>query len=288
MEARKVRFHDLVFLEQGTAFSEAFPGAQRSRRIKSLFKGLGVPLGDNLDVEYESRPGKILRPKVFSIDVPGEVRVSLNSTERGIHDDDEAAFVLGEALLFSHSTQTGFESAYLVNEAAQATLAWLPRLVLSEPGWIQAQASAEQLSLESYQTFRAFLALYEARFLAAQAQFEIMAYGGGEEVGDYFRKIIRDALGVRVSTKDQDRAVEFLWQLRTASDFYGMLAAYGIRDHLRQTLGEDWYADGKAGATLTSLAGQGGNLTMEAISRSCPHVVSTEALLASVKALAGK
>jgi hypothetical protein len=285
LEPRKVRFTSLPFLAQGTAFEEAFPKAEGLRRMRGLFRGLGIDVGDNPTLDREPRVGKTLQSAAYPVLVPGEVSVSVNPMEAGVRDENGAVYATGEALIYTLSEQTEFELAYLVNQSAQAAMAWIPRFVLDEPGWIGTNVKTSDFSEADYLTFRAFLFLYEARMLASRTLLELLAYGGGENLDKEFRTMMKTATGARLSTNDATRAMEFVTQLKATSRFHGLMVASGVREYLRETLGDEWYADGKASSLLTGLWKQGGGLTVEAIEKACPHALSNDAFLERVQAM---
>ena len=103
---------------------------------------MNLPGESGLTFDGDARPGKAAQTKVFPVLVPGDVRVSVNPLG-GVRDDAEALFGLGMAGIFVYSGQTTFEAAYLPNVSAQAALAYLPRYVLDEPAWIDAQAKGD-------------------------------------------------------------------------------------------------------------------------------------------------
>ncbi len=269
-EARKVRFYDLPYLTQGIMFESAFPPAARKARMKALYRGLGVDVDAQagLTLDDEARPGKALRTGVYQAAVPGDVRVSFNPLG-GIRDDDDYVYGVGAAQIFTQSTQTHFEAAYLPNQTAQAALAFLPRLVLIEPGWVQANAKADGFEAAQYSTYRAFLTLYEARMLAGLTGFELGVYRGSADMGEDFRKAMETATGARMAASDGKRASEYLNRLNSAARFQGLLIAAGVQNHLRTTLGEDWYAGGKAASALKPLWQKGGALTPADIEAAC-------------------
>jgi hypothetical protein len=256
-----------------------------------VFQGLGVnlPGESGLTFDGDARAGKTAVTKVFPVLVPGDVRVSVNP-EGGVRDDAEALFGLGLAGIFLYSGQTAFEPAYLPNASAQAAMAYLPRFVLDEPAWIEAQATGE-LDKAAYQTFRLFSLLYDARNLAALARFEIDAYRGGADLEAEFRTLMEMAAGARLSTSDAKRALSALHQLRSASRFEGLLLAAAMHDYLGATHGATWYQDGKVGPMLKDLWKQGGNLTVETIGAACgdaqpgtaPFIKHIDTLLAAAR-----
>jgi hypothetical protein len=290
-EPRKVRYYDLPYLTSGVPFEGAFPQSGRIQRVKAVFQGLGVnlPGESGLTFDGDARAGKTAVTKVFPVLVPGDVRVSVNP-EGGVRDDAEALFGLGLAGIFLYSGQTAFEPAYLPNASAQAAMAYLPRFVLDEPAWIEAQATGE-LDKAAYQTFRLFSLLYDARNLAALARFEIDAYRGGADLEAEFRTLMETAAGARLSTSDAKRALSALHQLRSASRFEGLLLAAAMHDYLGATHGATWYQDGKVGPMLKDLWKQGGNLTVETIGAACgdaqpgtaPFIKHIDTLLAAAR-----
>jgi hypothetical protein len=172
---------------------------------------------------------------------------------------------VGESQIYVLCGNSTFEEAYLVNETAQATLAWIPRLVMDEREWIEKNVEGG-VDLDQYRRFRAFSSLYEARVLAALTQFELGVYRGTiADPEDEFRSLMRAVTGARVSSGDSRRAMEFLSQLRSASRFQGLLLAAGIRKHLADSFGETWYEDGKSGALLRTLWQRGGALNVQEI-----------------------
>jgi hypothetical protein len=269
-EARKVRFYDLPYLTQGTAYEKAFPAADRVARMRDVFKGLGVDVKgqSNLTVDVEARPGKATGVGVYAATVPSDVRVSLKPLG-GIRDDDRLVYGVGEAEIFALSTQTAFEPAYLPRVASQATLAYLSRLVLDEPGWFQGQVKGDGFDQNAYETYRAFVSLYEGRMLAAQAKFGIAAYEGGANLDDTFKTLMESATGSRVSSSDSKRALEYLDQLDSVGRLQGLLLAAAVREDLVKTLGPDWYTGGNAASVLTGLWKQGGALTLADIGSVC-------------------
>jgi hypothetical protein len=285
IEARKVRFATLPFLTQGTVFEGAFPSAERLRRSRGIFNGLGVDISESPGIDRTARPGKALRPAAFAISVPDEVEVNLYPMGAGVRDGNRSVFAVGEALLFSLSTQTGLEQGHLVNQPAQAAMAWIPRFVLDEPGWIDINVNSEGFGEFDYLFFRAFLALYEARFMAAQVKFERMVYAGLEDANAEFRALMRETTGARLSTNDATRSLEFLTQLKVTSQFYGLLVASEMRQQLREKHGEDWHSGGKSGGDLLPLWNQGGNLTIEAIIEAFPQEVGSAAFLDNIHSL---
>jgi len=282
MEARKVRFGSLPYLTQGTSFEGAFPSGERLRRTRGLFSGLGIDISTSPSIDRTARPGKALRPKAFPIIPPENVVVSVSPMGAGVRDGNRTVYAVGEALIFSLSAMSGLEQGYLVNQPAQAAMAWLPRFVLDEPGWIEANVNSEAFSESDYLFFRAFLALYEARFMAAQVKFERMVYEGLEDANAEFRSLMRETTGARLSTNDATRALEFLTQLKVTSQFYGLLVASEIRKQLRENYGEDWYSGGKAGGDLSPLWKQGGALTMPAVIAAFPQEMSSAAFLENI------
>jgi hypothetical protein len=285
MEPRKVRFTALPHLVQGTAFEGAFPSGERIRRLKGLFRGLGLNIDEQPDLDRLERPGKVLRAFAVPVLLPDDVKVSVNPTGAGVRDGNKVVYAIGEALVYSMSEHDGLEDGYLVNEPAQSAMAWLPRFVLDEPGWIQANVKADGFSIEEYLVFRAFLSLYEARFMAGMIKFELVNYRGVEDPFKEFNAIMRQATGARLSTNDAARALEFLSQLSVASRFHGLLVASGVRAHFRESLGQDWYAEGKAGAALSGLFKQGGKLTIKGIAAVCPYNASTDAFIDNIEAM---
>jgi hypothetical protein len=264
-EGRKVRFQDLPYLTSGCDYAAAFPAASATRRLRALFTGLGVDLTaqSNLSVDTQERKAKAAYA-VVPVLVPGDVEVGIRPLGCD-RDNWRLAYAVGEAQVYTLSKQTAFETAYLVNQAAQAALAWLPRLVQEEPAWIKGNMEGS-LDPARYLKYRQFVSLFEARVLAAITQFEIAVYR--EQAPDpdkVFRDVMAVATGVRVSSGDAQRSAEFLTQLQSASRFHGLLLAAGVRKHLRDEFGEDWYSGGKAGAFLKGLWQQGGTLTPGAI-----------------------
>jgi hypothetical protein len=271
VEARKVRFYDMPHLMQGVDFEQAFPLDERTDRVKGIFQGLGIQVGDNLIMDDKLREGKALAPGVFPALVPTEVYVSMNPIG-GLRDDHRELVAVGEAMIFTLSTQTQFEPAYLVNQTAQAALAFVPRLVLDEPAWGAAAAKPDHFEAEAFNAFRAFAALHEARLLAASAMFEHRAYQGENEnaLEDAYRDLMKQAVGARLSSGDAKRFPELLTQLRSASAFRGLLLAAGIREDLRQAHGDNWFQAPEAGARLTRLWQRGGTLTVDDIQAEFP------------------
>lgn len=265
VEGRKVRFYDLPYLTSGCTYSANFPAASATRRLRGVFSGLGIDLGSesNLSIDTQTRPGKAFS-SVVPVLVPSEVEVGVRTIGCD-RDNWRLAYAVGEAQIYALSSQTGFERGYLVSEAAQSALAWLPRMVEEEPGWIKASMEGDGDG-DQYLKYRRFVSLYEARVLAAVTQFEIAVYR--EQAPDYdkvFRDLMASATGVRVSSGEAQRSTEFLSQLGSTSRFYGLLLAAGVCKHLRDELGADWYTGGKAGPFLKGLWAQGGALTPEAV-----------------------
>lgn len=266
-EARKVRFYDLPYLVSGCKFAAALPSDSITRRLRGIYKGLGVDLGtqSGLSMDMEHRPGKSLSPICIPVMVPNDVEVAIDPIACG-RDDSQLVRAVGEAQIFTQSTQTGFENAYLANPAAQAALAWIPRFVLNEPKWIEKNVAGGDVDRGLYQSHRAFASLFEARMLAAMTLFEIKVFSHkSTDMDKDFNDVMRIATGVRVSTADSHRSTEFLTPLESAERFQGLLLATGIKKHLADEFGADWYNDGKAGAVLSGLWKQGGALTPDAI-----------------------
>lgn len=263
IEGRKVRFQDLPYLTSGCMYNDAFPASAATRRLRGVFSGLGIDLGaqSNLSIDTQARPGKAAQA-VIPVLVPDEVEVGIRPLECD-RDNWRLAYAVGEAQLFTLSTKTAFEDAYLVNQAAQSALAWIPRFVQEEPGWIK--GAMEGGDAAAYLKYRRFVSLYEARVLAALTTFDLAVYRGAADPDQVFRDVMATATGVRVSSGDAKRSTEFLTQLEAASRFHGLLLAAGIRKHLRDTLGDSWYTGGGAAAFLKPLWKQGGALTPQAV-----------------------
>jgi hypothetical protein len=264
MEGRKVRFQDLPYLTSGCSYAGAFPASAATRRLRGIFTGLGVDIANqsNLSIDTQDRPGKAA-VSVIPVLVPGEIEVGIRPLQCD-RDNWRLAYAAGEAQIFTLSAQTAFEDAYLVNEAAQSALAWIPRFVQEEPGWIK--ETMEGGDPAGYLKYRRFVSLYEARVLAALTTFELSVYRGqAPDLDRAFREAMSTATGVRVSSGDAQRSTEFLTQLRSASVFHGLLLGAEVRKHLRDTLGETWYKGGGAGAFLKPLWQQGGALTPKAV-----------------------
>ncbi len=279
-EPRKVRFYDLPYLTQGSIFEDDLPATQALGRMWDVFRGLGVDVEDqsNLEVDMQPRTGKRLATGVYPVVVPSEVEVSMTPVN-SIRDDNELMYAVGEAEIFALSKQTAFEPAYLVNQAAQATLAYLPRLVLDEPTWIESMWQGDTAKLPEYLRYRAFADLYQARVLAAQVVFESMAYEGGADLEREFRSLFGDATGARIASADAKRALEYMNQLKAAGRFQGLLMATSLREHFRQQNGEQWFREGAMGPKLRELWGRGGTLTPADISAACDNVQASDAPL---------
>ena len=261
VEPRQVKFSDLAYLTQGAMFNDLFPG-DAATRMKSVYRGLGVDLS-GLVVDIEGRPGQAPGTMVLPVVIPGEVHVNLNpmGAER---DADDLVYAVGEALLHARAKEPGLETAYLVNGPAAAAVAWIPRMVLGESGWIRTEAKGDPTRLAEYLEYRAFQELYELRALAGLTLFELHVYRG-ENPEKAFRDHFTQASGVRITQADSHRGLDSLSQLNVASRFRGLLGAAALRDQLSGSLGDAWYADGRAAAVLGALWSQGGTLTVDAV-----------------------
>jgi hypothetical protein len=265
-EARRVRFIDLPYLTQGAEFADLFPGSQLER-AKRVMKGLGVAIDSysGFLIDDEVRPGKALAPEAFAVVVPSDVRVSVNPVG-GVADIDQYLHALGDAAAFLLTPATAFEPAYLVNRTAQATMTWVPRLVLEDPAWIRANVKADPDRLNAYLAYRAFVSLYNARVLAAAAILEIDTYTGvGDGPEKEFQDTFSTAVGARISTSEGKRAYEYLHELQEASEFQGLLIATALVDHLRAAHGQSWFEDGQSASDLLALWKRAGGLSVDSI-----------------------
>lgn len=266
VEARKVRFADLPYLFQGTAFLEHMPSSGRRERMNALFQGLGVDLvgESNLTYDTKERMGRPLAAGVYPIQVPNDIAAGFLPTG-GLQDGDRAATVLAAAQSFTMSRQTAFEPAYLARQAPLAALGALARSIRDEIGWLGKHAKLEGEDLAAYRRYRVFTMLLEARMLAATVIYEVDLYRGGTDAERTFKDVMKEATGIRLSSTDSARSLEFAAELRSVSRFHGMLWAEGIRSHLRETLGDDWYRDGKAAGVLKAWWAEGGALDRQKI-----------------------
>ena len=265
MESRKLRFYDLPYLLQGNWWEPSFPIKDRSKRVNSVFQGLGIQIPAGLVMDERNREGKALATGVFPELVPTTVNVSINPVG-GVADDDNSVFAAGQGLIFALSTQTRFEPAYLPNRGVQAALAYVPMLALFEPAWFDGAANQDSYDGASYRKYRAFQLLAEARRLAAKTQLEILAYGGDHDLKELqrqFRELMGTATGARISSSDSARNSELYTQLESASRFQGLLLAAGIRESLVAAHGAEWWNGGKVGASLNPLWQSGGSLNVD-------------------------
>jgi len=265
-EARRAKFADLDYLLEATPFQAAFAADTRNARVGNIFSGLGVKLDGIAGLRWDvaTRTGKTLRGGAYALAVPAEVKVG--SLPFGTpRDDDRALFNLGTAMCYTQSKQTQFETAYLLNEAATAALDYVIRGIRDEPAWLQANSELTAEQLPEYRKFQAFNRLLEARMLAAAVAYEVPLYRGATDAEEQFKEIMREATGIRLSSTDAKRSLEFADGLQSASRFLGLLASGALRARLIADHGADWYADGKAASEFSDWWKQGGGLTLDAL-----------------------
>jgi hypothetical protein len=263
LEARKVKFVDVPYMLKGPAFENAFPAGERNRRVRALFQGLGIDTGSQSGLVFDDkrRDGRLPGGGVYPATVPSQVYTTLTPTG-GTADDDREIQLRARAQSYVLSDQTRFEDAYLTLEAPVYAVAFLVRSVTDEPGFISEHSGLTGESLDAYRKFRAFVRLHEARTLAATLLYEIALYRGQEDAEEVFKDAMREATGIRLSSTDVTRALENAKRLDSAGRFQGLLLATQLRDHLVNTVGEDWYKDAKAASILKGWWKQGGTLTL--------------------------
>jgi hypothetical protein len=286
---RKVRFPDLVYLAATRDQNAAFPPTDRHARVNELFAGLGLPGVNTKLPGFDDKPrtGRPIGFDSYPVVVPTDVRIGVTPVGTPL-DYDNTISALSEAGLFLRSKQTRFEDAYLLNDAATATLGYLALGVRDHSGWLSAHTLLAGEELAAYHKHRAFRRLLDARMLAAQALYEIDLYRGAATAEDTFKERMKEATGIRLSSTDAKRALEFAVQMRSVSEFEGLLAASRLAAHFRATLGDDWYTGGKAGETFGAWYAAGGTLTLDTLTADLPGAADDFGpLVETVRAFAG-
>lgn len=267
VEPRKVRYSDLPYLLEGSAHAAAFPPDGRVARVNGIFSGLGVelPSVQGLTLDTKTRPGRRVGGGVYPFVVPTEVMAGFLPTE-GPPDDDMAIMIRAEALFYALSKETAFETAYLGRHAPQVAVGYLVRGVRDEKSWIE--ANLQLADAGAYLRYRAYARVLEARMLAAGLLYELAIYRGQPDAESAFKDQMQAATGIRLSSTDTARALEWANNLDSAAHLRGLFWSARLTEHLRASLGEDWYAGGKAASTLTGWWAAGGALTGETLAAS--------------------
>ncbi len=137
----RLREYDLPRLFRTSAAPGAFPADRLVAGVTELLAGLGLDLSASgrLTVDAAPRPGKIPRPLVVPVEVPGQVRLSLTPLA-GLDAVRALLHAVGVGLSLAHVAPTApFEDRRL--PPAWHTQAWglLFEEIASSPDWLRAR-----------------------------------------------------------------------------------------------------------------------------------------------------
>ncbi len=248
-----VQYYDTGYLFRARDFDDAFPAESLVATVEGFVDALGIDIraGGNIRFDLEKRPKKSPRAFCSAIVVPTDVVLTI--MPKGGYDDWRAFLhELGHALHFGYTDpELDFESKYLGdNSVTEAYAMFLDHLVFDR-NWLEAFLDVEDPA--ELLRFMHLKQLYMLRRYAAKLDYELILHDGTPLEGKdavYAEKLTEATMVPYPRANyldDLDMGFYCARYLRA-----WMLQAQ-IHRHMRNTFGEGWFRDRRAGKALVEL-----------------------------------
>jgi hypothetical protein len=210
-----------------------FPSGGALQAAHLTYLGLGIDIRDlpALTLDTLAHPGKHAGAACFTVEVPGDVRVSL--TTRGGYPECAAVFhALGRALHAIYTRELSVEFAQMGDPAVAEAYACLSEQILSNQAWLRIHLRLPAPELKSLIRLQAFLRLTTLRLHASSAIEEDAAHG-----------------------------------TRAGTALRALLLEGELNERLEQDFGVNWFENPAAGEYLRSLWAKGSKLDADQLAR---------------------
>lgn len=225
--------------------------------------GLGPSAKPGLKLDVESRPRKSPRALAVAIEVPSDVRLSLEPAS-GLGAWAQAFHELGHAVGYALNGASRFELALLSGGAAAEVAGVLFEGLLDDPAFCAAQGLPEA-KLAAHRKTAALRRLFALRRAAGRALFEVAwrKEPAADPLAKY-RSIQQRAFGFPIEPEESER---FLWDhedfFAAADELRARVAAAQLQAALESRAGSPWWQSPKGGAALAEALRDQGRLPLE-------------------------
>jgi hypothetical protein len=255
----EARSWDVARLFRAPELDESYPSERMLPALEQTLADLGIDLNaqSNVHLDIEARPSKSPRAFCAPIEVPDRVMLVIQPI--GGKDDWEALF--HEAGHTEHYANTSadlpMEDRRLGDMAVTEGWAALLEKLVTEPAWLKRRLDVPRPEALAYEG--AVMALFFARRYSAKLLYEIEFFQADDPASmkGRYAELLGDALKFPVNPQS------YLDDIDGSYYVIGYLRSWAfeaqLRDYLRQTFGNDWFASREAGGLLRELwsLGQG-------------------------------
>jgi hypothetical protein len=261
--------HDTPRLFRNPRFDPFFPKNALLRRVKDVYRSLGVDLETqkNIAIDASERDAKNPRAKCYAIAVPTDIRLSIKPT--GGSKDYAALFhEMGHGQHYANTTEHAFEFKYLGEPTVTETYAFLSEYLLLNPAWLRLHSGLPVPILKDFVKFQAFQRLFYVRRYCAKFLYELAFHSGASSPETLYANLLSRAVGYQRQASDEKR---FLTD--TDAHYYAAsyLRAWFLEARLNAKLthdyGTNWFENPAAGNFLRSLWSRGDRLNGEELAR---------------------
>jgi hypothetical protein len=230
---REVSWSDVSELLHDRRFDRHFPSGGALQAARLTYLGLGIDIRElpALTLDTLAHPGKHAGAACFTVEVPGDVRVSL--TMKGGYPEYAAVFhALGSALHAIYTRELSVEFAYMGDPSVAEAYACLSEHVLSNQAWLRIRLRLPAPELKSLIRLQAFERLTTLRLHASSAIEGGAAHGASE--GTALRALLLEG---------------------------------ELNERLERDFGVNWFENPAAGEYLRSLWAKGSRLDADELAR---------------------
>jgi hypothetical protein len=261
----EARSWDIARLFRAPELDQSYPTERMLPALEQTLAELGIDLRGqaNVHLDIESRPSKSPRAFCAPIEVPNKVMLVIQPI--GGKDDWEALF--HEAGHTEHYANTSgdlpTEDRRLGDMAVTEGWAALLEKLVTEPAWLKRRLDVPRPESLAYEG--AVTALFFARRYSAKLLYEIEFFQADDAatMSGRYAELLGDALKFPINRQS------YLDDIDGSYYVIGYLRSWAfeaqLRDHLRETFGNDWFASREAGGLLRELWSLGQGPTADAL-----------------------
>lgn len=257
---------DVSRLWRAPEFDGAFPADRALPALRGTLAGMGIDLErqPNIELDIDSRPGKI--PRAFCAPILVPDRVMLVILPQGGHDDWLALFhEAGHAEHFGHMARTlPAEDRVRGDNAVTEGWAFLFDHLVTTPAWLGWRIDAPPVD---YAQFNALYDLHMLRRYCGKFAYELELHGGApaEALGE--RYVHHLGAATIVAPPEANRLVDVDPLFYCTSYLRAWAFAAQVSRHLEERYGREWFRSRKAGLLLRELWELGQSLDADRLLR---------------------
>ena len=231
--------------------------------------GFDLAADERIKLDLDDRPQKSPRACVIASDPPRLVHL-ITRAQGGLHDYQAFLHEAGHALHYA-GCDPGLPYTYrrLARDHALTEIySFLVESISREPGWHREHfgLSAEE-DAERTEGAR-FLEVLLFRRYAAKLRYELELWSDFEHAPDYaptYSENLREAIGFRY--RPDGYLADLDGHFYSADYLRAWIRAAQLREHLRETVGADWWRRAETGELLRELFAEGTRPTSEEVAR---------------------